>query len=180
MTKLICKFNNLLYLSFQLKKYLWNYFSTCFWSIFPDQVKVSRQKAYLKRKHELFCNNFLSHLYVCTASSCQLRLQKVSSVHLKPETQGWFLKLRLYILYFCLKKYFDGRRFIDTKRFLPNYLFSHKKVQLALCLRFSHSLFCRVGEGVNFALTFVPKKKVEKKGKNLNHASSNQFHVTKI
>ena len=64
------------------------YFSTGFLSIFPYQVKVSRQKAYLKGKHGLFCNNFLSHLYMCTASSCLLRLQKVSSVHLKPETQG--------------------------------------------------------------------------------------------
>ena len=76
MIKFICNFNNLLYLSFQLKKYLWNYFSTGSGSIFRYQVKVSRQKAYLKGKHGLFCNNFLSHLYVCTASSCQLRLQK--------------------------------------------------------------------------------------------------------
>ena len=56
MIKFICIFNNLLYLSFQLKKYLWNYFSTGFWSIFPYQVKVSRQKAYVKRKHGLSCN----------------------------------------------------------------------------------------------------------------------------
>ena len=76
MIKFICNFNNLLYLSFQLEKYLWNYFSTGFWSIFRYQVKVSRQKAYLKGKHGLFCNNFLSHLYVCTARSCQLRLPK--------------------------------------------------------------------------------------------------------
>ena len=55
MIKFICNFNNLLYLSFQLKKYLWNYFSTGFWSIFPYQVKVSRQKAYVKRKHGLSC-----------------------------------------------------------------------------------------------------------------------------
>ena len=106
MIKFICIFNNLLYLIFQLKKYLWNYFSTGFWSIFPYQVKVSRQKAYLKGKHGLFCNNFLSHLYMCTASSCLLRLQKVSFVHLKPETQGWFLKLQLYILYFWFEKIF--------------------------------------------------------------------------
>ena len=56
MIKFICIFNNLLYLSFQLKKYLWNYFSTGFWSIFPYQVKVSRQKAYVKRKHGFSCN----------------------------------------------------------------------------------------------------------------------------
>ena len=181
MIKFICNFNNLLYLSFQLKKYLWNYFSTGFWSIFPYQVKVSRQKAYLKGKHGFFCNNFLSHLYVCTASSCQLRLQKSVICSFKARNPRLIPQATtIYFVFLVWKKYFDRRRFIDTKRFLPNYLLSHKKVQLALCFRFSHSHFWRLGEGVNFALTFVPKKKLKKKGTNLNHASSNQFHVTKI
>ena len=157
------------------------YFSTGLLSIFPYQVKVSRQKAYLKGKHGLFCNNFFSHLYVCTASSCQLRLQKVSSVHLKPVTQGWFLKLHLHILYFWFEKIFLIEE--DSLILKDFYLIIYchiKKVQLALCFRFSHSPFWRVGEGINFALTFVPPKKLKKKGTNLNHASSNQFHVTKI
>ena len=77
---------------------------TMWYSLSLFDTRNKRQKANLKGKHGLFCNNFLSHLYMCTASSCLLRLQKVSSVHLKPETQGWFLKLQLYILYFWFEK----------------------------------------------------------------------------
>ena len=168
MIKFICNFNNLLYLSFQLKKYLWNYFSTGFWSIFPYQVKVSRQKAYLKGKHGVFF--VITFLAICMCAQ-QVHVswgsKKVSSVHLKPESKADSSSYNYIFCIFGLKKYFDRRRFIDTKRFLPNYLFSH-------------SPFWRVEEGVNFALTFVPKKKLKKKGTNLNHASSNQFHVTKI
>ena len=171
MIKFICIFNNLLYLSFQLKKYLWNYFSTGFWSIFPYQVKVLRQKAYLKGKPFVCVHSKFMSVEAPKSVICAF---KARNPRLIPQATT------IYFVFLVWKNIFDRRRFIDTKRFLPNYLLSHEKVQLALCFRFSHSPFWRVGEGVNLALTFVPQKKLKKKGTNLNHASSNQFHVTKI